>query len=99
MRPQMCRALTTTIGITQRATGSVFAYSAFNLIEVADLNQDPAGFFGRMIERFVKVLCARGPNIQPSGPFCLQQPGAWRSDQPFIAARNCSPLRTGSSPL
>jgi hypothetical protein len=30
-------------------------FSAFYFVEVTDLDQDPAGFFGRMIEGFIKV--------------------------------------------
>jgi len=46
--------MTAAISITQRAAGSLSAEAAFNLVEVADLEQDPAGFFGCMIERFIK---------------------------------------------
>ncbi len=49
------RALTGAISISQRWASLLMAQSSFDFVEVTDLNQDPAGFFGCMIEGFVKV--------------------------------------------
>jgi hypothetical protein len=35
--------------------------SSFNFVEVTDLDQDPAGFFGCMIEGFVKATPGMSP--------------------------------------
>jgi hypothetical protein len=54
------RALTGAISISRWAS-LLMVQSSFDFVEVTDLNQDPAGFFGCMIEGFVKVTPGMGP--------------------------------------
>ena len=44
------------------------------LVEVADLEQDPAGFFGCMIERFAKSPARVGPTAGQKDRFTLRSP-------------------------
>jgi hypothetical protein len=55
------RALTGAISISQRRASPLTPQSSFNFVEVTDLDQDPAGFFGCMIEGFVKATPGMSP--------------------------------------
>jgi hypothetical protein len=55
------RALTGAISLSQRWASLLMTQSPFDSVEVTDLNQDPAGIFGCMIEGFVKATPGMGP--------------------------------------
>jgi len=67
-------ALTAAIRISQRATGIGVCVNAFNVVEVADLEQDPTGIFGCMIERFVKRSARVRPTAGQKDRFTFSSP-------------------------